>query len=172
MTRIVCLTGAESSGKTTLAEALAEALEGVLVREVARELLVPGEAYDEEDVIRIAHHQVDAENRALASTTGWVIADTDLKVIRIWMAERFGNWPAALAQRFAERPPRRYVLCAPDIPWQADPLREHPADADRVRLHALYQTLLAELDASWLEVSGGVETRLQAVLDWLPRQAR
>ena len=168
MNRVVCLTGAESSGKTTLAEALAEALGGVLVREAARELLAPGEAYDAGDVVRIAQHQMAAERKALASTTGWVVADTDLTVIRIWMEERFGHWPAELAERFAERPPRRYVLCAPDMPWQADPLRENPAD--RARLHGLYRSLLERLDAPWMEVSGGRQARLEAVLNWLPRQ--
>lgn len=163
--RLVCLTGAESSGKTTLAQALAEQIGAVLVPEAARQMLKPQAAYDIDDVVRIGLAQADSEDAALADHAGWVVADTDLTVIRIWLQERFGVWPAVLAERFEARAPRTYVLCTPDMPWQPDPLREHPND--RWRLHEQYRLLLGSLEEPIVEVSGSVAERLSVVTSWL-----
>ncbi|MCB1683146.1 MAG: ATP-binding protein [Pseudomonadales bacterium] len=164
--RLIVLTGAESSGKTTLANRLAGVLRAPLVTEVARELLSPGQPYGIEDVVAIGLEQHRREQDALASHTGWVIADTDLSVIRIWLEVRFGTWPLPLAQAWKARPPRLHVLTRPDMPWEADPLRENPHD--RAMLHARYRALLRSLEEPWIEVAGDTDTRLQAVLDTLP----
>lgn len=161
----MCLTGAESSGKTTLAEALAEHLDARLVPEAARQMLSRQRTYGIDDVVRIGLAQAASEAAALAAHTGWVVADTDLTVIRIWLQERFGMWPRALNAPFDARAPRVYVLCAPDMPWQPDPLREHPND--RWRLHEQYRDLLASMGDPVLEVSGSVAERVVAVTSWL-----
>ncbi len=163
--RLVCVTGAESSGKTTLATALANHLDARLVPEAARRMLTPQQTYDIDDVVRIGLTQADNEDTALADHGGWVVADTDLTVIRIWLRERFDVWPTVLAERFQARAPRAYVLCAPDMPWQPDPLREHPYD--RERLHQQYRQLLEGIGDPVLEVSGSVAQRLALVTSWL-----
>ncbi len=160
--RLIAITGAESTGKTTLAEALAEALPGQLVTEASRDLLAPGALYDLDDVVAIGHEQNRRERLALQSTSGWVVADTDLLVIRIWLQERFQVWPETLAQLWNLQPPRIWILTSPDIPWEPDPLRENPHD--RERLHELYRQSLSVSQAPWVEVSGPVGSRLQQAL--------
>jgi len=160
--RLIAITGAESTGKTTLAQALAEALPGQLVTEASRDLLAPGADYDLEDVVAIGHEQNRRENLVLQSTRSWVVADTDLLVIRIWLQERFKVWPDSLAQLWNLQTPRLWILTAPDIPWEPDPLRENRHD--RERLHALYRQQLSASRAPWVEVRGSVESRLQQAM--------
>jgi nicotinamide riboside kinase len=160
--RLIAMTGAESTGKTTLAEALAQALPGQLVTEASRDLLAPGAVYDLDDVVAIGREQNRRENTALQSTRGWVVADTDLLVIRIWLQERFQVWPETMSQLWNLQTPRIWILTAPDIPWEPDPLRENPHD--RERLHALYRQYLSASQTPWVEVSGSVGSRLQQVL--------
>ena len=160
--RLIALTGAESTGKTTLALALADGLPGQLVTEASRDLLAPGAAYDVDDVIAIGREQNRRERAVLQLTSGWVVADTDLLVIRIWLQERFHVWPAELEQLWCLQTPRVWILTAPDIPWEPDPLRENPHD--RERLHGLYRQFLSASKTPWVEVSGSTESRLQQAL--------
>jgi len=156
------MTGAESSGKTTLGECLAERLGALFVPEASRDLLTPGAPYDEHDIIRIGQEQVRREEAAVQATPDWVVADTDLLVLRIWLAERFGLWPDTLGILWQKAAPRLYVLTAPEMPWEPDPLREN--SHDRERLHARYREWLVENNSAFIEVRGSVEERVDQVL--------
>lgn len=167
------LTGAESSGKTTLATALAAHFGAPLVPEYARSYL-EGRAsaagdYSEADVLAIADGQRRAEATARAAHAGLLVADTDLLVILIWLRERYGRVPAWIDAELQPRDDRAYVLAVPDMPWQPDPLREHPHA--RMRLHGLYREALEGRGLPFIEVAGGHAQRLAAVVDWLARRA-
>lgn len=130
--------------------------------EVAREYLADRDGYGAEDVLEIARLQVAAEARALTESAGLVVCDTDLLVIRVWWEERFGELPAQMIQLLAARSERAYLLTRPDLPWEADPLRENPED--RERLFAAYQALLEADAMPYRVVAGTGETRLQAAV--------
>ena len=163
----ICLTGPESTGKTTLAALLAEQLGARLVPEVAREYLSTCEsadthpAYDREDLLEIARQQIASE-AAAGEPGGLVVCDTDVLVIAIWWQEKFGPLPAFLQQAMQARSSRGYLLLSPDLPWAADPQRENPSD--RARLFDLYQ---AELDAAefpYAVIRGAGDERLAQAL--------
>ena len=171
---VVCLTGPESTGKSTLAADLSQALAVPLVPEVAREHLeamtAGGRAqYSAADLLGIARAQVAAEQDALAEGTGLVICDTDLQVIQIWWQEKFGDLDPWLSGALANRSPRRYLLMAPDLPWEPDPLRESPTD--RHRLFGRYLQALRAEDFPFAEVFGAGTARFEramaCVQDWL-----
>jgi len=156
---VLCVTGVECTGKSTLARQLAEWLDAPLVPEVARTFLAGRSGYTAEDVLAIAREQLAAEAVALAETADVVVADTDLSVIQVWWEEKYGELDPWLAKMLAARSDRRYLLPQPDIPWEFDPLRESPED--RPRLHERYRALLMAGPFPFAEVSGLGRARLR-----------
>ncbi len=127
--------------------------------EVARTYLEGRSAYGAEDVLEIARRQAAAEAAALSGTRGLVVLDTDLLVIRVWWEERFGALPEELIGLLAAREARAYLLARPDLPWEADPLRENPED--RQRLFDIHEALLATGAMPHRIVSGQGDARLR-----------
>ena len=172
MTRFLVTTGAEASGKTTLAKQLSGALAAPLVTEASRDYLTtlyakhPGYRYDESDLLHIARLQLTRERQAQRGATPLLVCDTDLLVIVIWSEVVFGRCAPALAKLFEDslaHTERHYLLCDwRDVPWEPDPLRENPHDRDR--LFVRYETKLVELELNYEVVSGTAAQRLQQVL--------
>lgn len=161
----VVLVGAESTGKTTLASALASRYQAPWVAEVARDYLTGLSGYDIEDLEQIGRRQLDAEQQSRTAQHRLLLLDTDILVIDIWWRERFGappDWVGDALARAARDSRRRYLLCAPDLPWAADPLRENPDD--RERLHQRYRRALEAMNATYAEISGHRAARTDAAV--------
>ena len=166
----VALVGAECTGKTTLALALADHFGVPWVSEYARAYLEPrGGAYEPEDLVHIARGQWRREQAALRASSGLVIVDTDALVIQIWSEVKYGTAPQVVvgqmraAQLAAAAGERYYVVPYPDIPWEFDPLRES-ADS-RTALHARYVAELKRQVLPFIEVHGPHTQRLTQALD-------
>ena len=164
--RLVAVVGPESTGKTTLALEMAAAFAVPCLPEYAREFLEErlgrtGDAsYDEDDLAAIAREHMRREAAFVRSAARGGVIDTDLIVILIWWNERFGESPAWLHHAIARQPKRLYLLCAPDLPWQADPLRE--SEHDRQRLFDVYQAVLTDLRLPFAIIAGKGRPRLDA----------
>ena len=166
MKKIVC-TGPESSGKSTLAQALAQVLNIRRVPEFARTWLEHlGRPYVHEDLKTIAHGQRAWENwycaRAIEDGQNEFVCDTDWTVIHIWENYKYQSnliCPAHLLD-----PANLYLLCQPDLPWVHDPLREHPFE--RELLFQKYEQLLLDIDACYCVVYGAtLEERVNMALE-------
>ncbi len=136
MKKIIAITGPESSGKTELCAHLQRITpHSEVVPEYARTYLEskpPGYVYQWNDLVHIAHEQHRQIMQARSGNVPVVYCDSDYFVLLIWMKEVFGksipeleDW--ILAARFDS-----ILLCKPDVPWIADPLRENPHDRDRL----------------------------------------
>jgi nicotinamide riboside kinase len=159
----VVLSGAESAGKTTLATALAAAMDVPWVAEYARTYLAGRPQYRAADLTAIARGQMAAE-RSLADRHRLIVADTDVLIVLQWSLVKYGRVDPALqvlidAQITDDRP-RLYLVPRPDMPWQPDPLRENPET--RLLLHAKHIELLAGFGLDYLELSGTPAQRLAA----------
>ena len=142
---VIRVTGPESSGKTTLARALAWCLDGAYVAEQARPYLHQrGGSYTEQDLRYIWQQQVREEFRARQSGASYVICDTGPEVIYIWGQVKYGRSAAPVRHDLQQRSYDLTLLCAPDLPWVPDPLREAPDLTQRQELFVRYQTLLPE----------------------------
>ena len=159
----IAIVGPESCGKSTLALALAQHYSFAYVPEVAREYFLTHTHtnYSVDDVIMIAQLQQEREN-LLAQQYGNLICDTSALVNRIWAEVRFGYCPAQIRQLESSSSYVHTLLCAPDLPWQADPLRENPHD--RENLFNLYVQHLSVKSAPFSIVSGIGATRLNNAL--------
>jgi nicotinamide riboside kinase len=55
-----------------------------------------------------------------------------------------------------------HTLCWPDIPWEADPLRENPDNRDK--LFELYKASLIQYNKNFIIISCGLEKRFEQCL--------
>ncbi|WP_288843274.1 ATP-binding protein [uncultured Deefgea sp.] len=139
----IAIVGPESCGKSTLGKALADYFQCGYVAEYAREYFAthPHQHYDIHDVISIAQTQYQQEN-AMATEYAHLICDTSPLVCRIWAQVKFGHCPIEIAQLESSVSYHGILLCAPDLPWQPDPLRENPENRA-----ALFDIYLQHLNA-------------------------
>ena len=158
----VSLTGPESTGKSTLAAQLAAHYGTTFAPEFAREYLADsGPHYSANDLEEIARGQLAAEATAVAQAQarghGVVFFDSDLLVIKIWFEHSFGSCPEWIQQAIARQHYDLVLLMGVDLPWQPDPLREHPHL--RQHFYDLYQRELREQISNFAEVAGDYRRR-------------
>lgn len=127
MLKKVAIIGSESSGKTYLAAQLAAYYDCFWVPEYAREFLgnLPY-PYKQHDVDIIAKGQIAYEDVLAHQSKHLLICDTNLLVIKIWMQHKFKSCPSWINREIENRKYNLYLLTAPDIAYEEDPLREHP----------------------------------------------
>ena len=163
--RRISLTGPESAGKSTLAAQLAAHYGTGFAPEFAREYLEKnGPAYAPPDLEAIARGQLAAEDAAAGLARGLLFCDTDLLVIKIWAENAFGRCPAWILAELAKPRYALTLLLAPDLPWQPDPLREHPDPARRWYFYELYKADLQRLGWPFVEINGPAAQRFGQAL--------
>lgn len=161
------ITGPESSGKTTLAQALALHYDVPCVHEASRPFLETrqGGHYEERDLLAIAHMQLAMEEASalfMDADPPHLFCDTDLITIRIWGEEKYGSSDPWIVQQTEERHYDLWLLCTPDMPWEPDPLRENPNDRDR--LFRVYESTLQQLSKPYVIMHGPHEQRMYAAI--------
>ncbi len=165
--RIVVI-GPESTGKSTLSKALAEALGTLWVPEYARTYLEQIQRpYTEHDLLVIAKGQLMLEDTYAEKTTGPLICDTDLNVIKVWSEHKYQRCDSYITRQIAERKYDLYLLTGIDLPWQPDPLREHPDEAMRQYFYNIYQTIVTQSGVPWFPVNGNENERLEKALGYI-----
>ena len=169
VTRIISIVGPECTGKTALARGLAGHFGVGFVAEYARDYFGARTDYGPADVEAIARGQAALEAEALADGRSPVILDTDLLVIRVWWQEKYGSLPGWLLRAVEAQAPRRFLLAAPDLPWEPDPLRESPQD--RERLFEVYRGILVSGGERFDIVRGFGSARLECALAALEQDA-
>lgn len=133
--------------------ALAHHLGCPFVPEMARSYLENlGRTYTAADVEQIARLQLEEEDRLGAESRGFLICDTTLLVIKIWMMHAYGQCPEWILDSIKQRKYDLYLLTDIDLPWQPDPLREHP-DL-RQFFKSWYEAELIKLKVKWKLISG------------------
>jgi NadR type nicotinamide-nucleotide adenylyltransferase len=156
----ICFHGAESTGKSTLAERLAAEFHCPWVSEFGR-------AYCEErgvgltmaDLLAIAEGQDAAMRAASAGRPDLLILDTDPLMTAAWAEMLFGTVPAAL---LGYEKAERYLLFMPDVPWQPDGTRLFGAPEQRERFAAAAEAMLVRAAVPFIRVSGDWQARESA----------
>jgi NadR type nicotinamide-nucleotide adenylyltransferase len=169
----ILILGPESTGKSTLAEKLAEHYAEPWVPEVAREYLEQlDRPYGYDDLLQIGRQQMQLEDEMAAGAKNHLFCDTDLRVIQVWSQHRFGKVDPWVLEEITRRTYDLILLCAPDLPWQEDPLREHPELEMRQQFFDVYQQLTQASGFPWALISGDTAERLSTAIqavDYLKR---
>jgi len=144
----IIVTGPESSGKTTLCKALSEHFKIPYSEEFARGFLDELDRnYKKNDLLKIAKGQLNSEENTQ-------LLDTDLITIKIWSKYKYGSCDKWILDQIERQKSenRFYLLCNPDIPWQADVQRETPHE--REELFEIYKKELEHLGHTYFIIKG------------------
>ena len=163
MVKKVAVIGPECTGKSDLSEFLANHYHTAWVPEYARgyldNLVRP---YEEHDLLTIAHGQIRLEDKFANGANDLIICDTNLYVIKVWSEFKFGRCHPEILRQLATRKYDLYLLTYIDLPWIADPLREHPDK--REELYKIYFDEMKNQTVPCVEIKGtGNDRRLKAV---------
>lgn len=170
----ICVTGPESTGKTTLARRLAESNGTEWVPEASRiRAERVGRPLRATDVEPIAHEHIALADAAAARATSrgarLLILDTDLVSTLVYARHYYGTAPRWIADAERARRADRYLLCDVDVPWEPDGVRDRPTD--RAAMFATFRRALARRRANVVVVRGEWEARWERAHDAVARAA-
>jgi HTH-type transcriptional repressor of NAD biosynthesis genes len=119
----ICLYGPESTGKSMMAELLAEAYQTEFVPEVAKEIITSND-FTVDEIIRIGRAQTERVNEKLRTANKILFCDTDLITTEIYSKKYLGSVPEEFFELEREIRYDLYFLFDIDVPWVADGLRD------------------------------------------------
>jgi nicotinamide riboside kinase len=166
--QLICLLGAECTGKTTLAKALAAHFDGLWVPEYLREFCeLHGRTPRQQEQADIMRAQFDHEEQMLAQARetgcGHVLCDTAPLMTAMYSEFYFSDvrltaCAHALHDRYALT-----LLLQPDLAWVADGVhRDGPPSRDGV--HVRLTHALQAKHHPHIEIGGTGPSRLQAAI--------
>ena len=164
MMRMV-FTGPESTAKSSLATWVSNYYKYRLIPEYSRIYLKDkAGCYDQNDIMQMAvrQHCMAFEGRGGAMGQ---IEDCDLLTYLIWLFYKYGELDQDIYLMWLDNLPSLYLLCAPDILWHADPLREHPDD--RKVLFSIYMKFLNSARAPFCIITGQANQRVTRTIFWI-----
>ena len=162
----VTVVGAESTGTTTMAKALAERYETVFVPEYGRtyyeeKVTRPDrDVWEEQEFVHIASRQSQLQDEAAPHANRILVSDTDALATAIWH-ERYRGYRSASVDRIAsERLADLYLLSDVDIPFVQDGFR----DGEHIRgwMHRRFLEELERRKLDYVVLSGAHPVRLAA----------
>lgn len=163
----VCVLGAESTGTTTLAQALSTVLRTPWVEEYGREYSEAkqqqGEtAWSSEEFTRIAEEQNRREDEAATRADRLLICDTNSFATRLWHRRYMGHESMEVARVAARARCDLYLLTGDEIPFVQDGLR----DGEHIRheMHRWFEEALAAQPVPWMLLRGSRQARLLQAL--------
>lgn len=162
MTVTVCFHGAESTGKSVLAQKL-EREHGIpWVREYGRDYAEShGTDFTMADLLAIAEGHWAATRAALALQPPLLVLDTDPLMTAAWAKMLFGEVPEVL---MGYPKADRYLLFEPDVAWREDGTRLFGTAEARARFARVCEDVLVRAGVGFVRVGGSWEERERAVL--------
>ena len=157
----VCFHGAESTGKTVIAKAVATELDCPWVPEFGRDWAeAHGTSFTMADLLAIARGQDAAMQVASRAAPPVLILDTDPLMTAAWAAMLFGEAPEAL---LGYEKAELYLLFASDVPWVEDGTRLFGNAGERARFARAAEDMLVRAEVRFERICGTWAQRRAAV---------
>lgn len=168
----VVLIGAESTGKTTLTQALAGHYQTASVLEYGREhwerkvagltMADPLPAWSRDEFVHIAKEQQRREDLAARQASDVLFCDTNAFATATWYERYYHARDAEVDALGARARADLYLLAAPDVPFVQDGFR----DGEHIRewMHRRFAEQLAAGSTPWVELRGPHQGRWPAAL--------
>ena len=163
----IVLFGPESTGKTTLANRLAEHYDTVFVpeysREYAEQKLLNGEELTKEDVLPIALGQMRLENLLAKKANKVLICDTNILETLVYAKYLYNNYTPEVLKKYAKlNQYHLYLLTNIDVPFEEDPVRGD--GADRKEAFNYFKSVLEERSLPFIILTGNEEKRVKEAI--------
>jgi len=163
VTRHICLHGAESTGKSTLAARLAFRLGALAVAEYGRTYAeANGTEFDEIDLLAIFDGHIAATKAARDQKPDWLISDTDPLMTQAWAIMLLGRRLPEI-DLWADTADL-YLVPAMNLPWQEDGTRLFGSDLARRQFMDVAIGELERRKLPWAWVPGDGNERLENAL--------
>jgi len=148
----VCFHGAESTGKSVLAEKLAAELRLPWVPEYGREYAETfGTQFTLHDLLAIAEAHEVRVRQLEGQGAGLALLDTDPLMTAAWAEMLFGTVPPEL---LAYPKADLYLLFEADVPWIEDGTRFFGSTAERARFAAVAEDMLVRTGVPYKRIGG------------------
>ena len=153
----VCFHGAESTGKTALADKLSAEWGCPLVAEYGRTYAeTVGTDFKMEDLLAIAREQDRQMRAACADDPRVLLLDTDPLMTAAWAEMLFGEVPQEL---LSYDKAELYLLFTPDVPWVFDGTRFFGLPEARARFAEIAEEMLKRTGVRYRTISGDFAAR-------------
>ena len=182
----VAIIGPESSGKSTLAKALAAHFQTAFAPEYARtylEAMPPTEiarlyapnGFDTDTMRRFIRGQAASVEAMGRIANRVVFSDTEAIVTALWCEHFLGEIPSFVRERIEQQPFDLYLLTAATDSWEEEAQRVHPDFADRVQFEENAYEILEAYGLPFTYLTGTQEEReaqaVAAVTELLAEEA-
>lgn len=165
--KIIAITGAESTGKTTLTEKLASYFNSPFIPEIAREYVENlDRKYTYNDVEEIGKIQVELFNNLVKSGSEFIFIDTWLIITKIWFEFVYNRVPEWLISELIKNRIDLFLVCDIDLPWEYDPVRENGGENRKI-LQNKYIENIRKFGFNYEIVSGFGDERFKNALRFL-----
>ena len=168
----ICLVGAESTGKTTLAQALAKHYQTIWVAEYGREYAEQkladenGYLWRGDEFTHIAEIQCERENAAARQANKILLCDTDAFATSIWYRRYLNSKSIEVETIVANhRVPDLYLLTDVNTPFEQDGTRD--GELIREWMHDAFLTELQARNLPFRFLTGTHEARFQLAINYI-----
>lgn len=155
----VVLLGTESTGKTTLAQKLAQHFGASCVLEAARDIIGDSKKFSLDDLHAVAQEHENRINACAANGSPLLFIDTDIHITQSYASFMFGKQLDYPLETFSQRQAAVYLYLNNDVPHVQDGTRLD--EKERNQLDLFHRETLRTYGIDYHEIKGNWQERFE-----------